>query len=216
MLKAVIFDFDLTLADSVAGIVECVNYALVSMELPSVDPGEIRRTVGFSLQRTFQILSGVDDVPAAEAFVAHFVDRADQVMVDLTRMFPEVAPSITEVRRRGLRTAIVSTKFRYRIQAVLKRDGIEPLFDLIVGGEDVTRHKPDPEGLHVALRKLQIGTEAAIYVGDHAVDAEAAQLAGVRFIAVPGGRSSDMSALPVFRSLESLSELPDLLDSISS
>jgi phosphoglycolate phosphatase len=70
---------------------------------------------------------------------------------------------------------------------MLDRAGLCPAIDVVVGAEDVARHKPDPEGIHKALRALEVTAGRAFYVGDHQVDAEAAAAAGVRFVAVLSG-----------------------------
>ena len=145
--RAVLFDFDLTLVDSTLGAVECVNAALQAMALPRAEPNAIRATIGFSLAATLARLTGLTDPALGQAFSLHFVKRADLKMVDLTSVFPDVAQTLDQLRAAGIKTGIVSTKFRYRIEAILARDGLLDAFDVIVGGEDVTRHKPDPEGL---------------------------------------------------------------------
>jgi phosphoglycolate phosphatase len=214
VIRAVLFDFDFTLADSLPGVTESVNHALRALGLPEAEPAAIRRTVGLSLPRTFELLRGPDDAALANAFVGHFVERADQIMVERTRVFPEVPEVLASLRARGVRTAIVSTKYRYRIEATLARDGLLHLFDAIVGGQDVVRHKPDPEGLVAALAKLGEPRERALYVGDHPVDAEAAAAAGLRFVAVLTGSSlrEEFAGLPVERLIGSLRELVALAD----
>ena len=68
-------------------------------------------------------------------------------MVDATRVYPGVPGVLQALQACQLRLGILSTKFRYRIEAVLQREGLRDAFELIVGGEDVTQLKPDPEGL---------------------------------------------------------------------
>ncbi len=63
----------------------------------------------------------------------------------------------------------MSTKLNYRIRNILNMNQMEQLFDVIVGADDVLTPKPDPEGLLLALRLLGIGTNSAVYVGDHAL-----------------------------------------------
>ena len=92
--------------------------------------------------------------------------------------------------RRG---AIVSSKFRHRIQAFLDRAGHSDAVDLILGAEDVQLHKPHPQGLLLALESLQVEPARSLYVGDHVVDAQAAASAGVAFVAVRTGSSSPES-----------------------
>ena len=53
MARAIIFDFDLTLADPTKGTIECVNFALEKLNLPPADDERIKRTIGMSLEDTF-------------------------------------------------------------------------------------------------------------------------------------------------------------------
>jgi phosphoglycolate phosphatase len=217
VIRAVLFDFDLTLADSTRGAVECVNHALREMGLSQADSGQITKTVGLSLPRIFNALTSVSESAREEQFSRLFIQRADHVMVDLTVMFPHVRGVVDILRSSGFRTGIVSTKFRHRIQSILARDELNGSFDVIVGGEDVARHKPDPEGLNYALEALNVDAEHAIYVGDHPVDAEAAEQAGLRFVAVLSGSASpnDFDGRDRVDILSSLKELPACLKDVS-
>ncbi|MGC7406911.1 HAD family hydrolase [Pandoraea pneumonica] len=189
-IRAVIFDFDLTLADSSEAIIECTQHALARLECAPVTPAQIHGVIGLSLPIMYHTLSGDTDATRAEAFVQYFVARADEIMVQSTRIYPEVPGLLTALREQGLALAIVSTKFRHRIDAILTRAGLRSHVDMIVGGDDVKRHKPDPEGITYALGQLGIPATQAIYVGDHDVDARAAEQAGTGFIGTVSGTTS--------------------------
>jgi phosphoglycolate phosphatase len=212
-MRAVIFDFDLTLADSTAGVVDCVNYAFDQMALPRAEPSAIRATIGHSLPATLAELTGLRKPCMAEAFTRHFVLRADLKMAELTVVFPEVAPVVNLLKSAKIKTAIVSTKFRYRIETILQREGLLGSFDTIVGGEDVTAHKPDPEGLLTALRRLAVRANESLYIGDHPIDAEAAAAGEIPFAAVLSGAAvrRDFEPWPVKSFLTTLSDLAPVL-----
>jgi phosphoglycolate phosphatase len=137
-------------------------------------------------------------------------------MVEGTEMIDGVVPGLDALLKRGIRLGIVSTKYRYRIEAILERLGARDRFDVIVGGEDTETHKPDPEGLRVALRSLGVRPVESVYVGDHVVDAEAASRVPVPFVGVLTGttKKEDFQAFPHVKVLDSASELPFLLDRI--
>jgi phosphoglycolate phosphatase len=184
---AVLFDFDYTLADSSPGVIDCVNRALRRLGFPEAEEDAIRRTIGLSLEETLVRLLG-DAAPARTAeFRRFFSERADQVMVDSTEIFASVPRLLPRLRAAGLHLGVVSTKFRPRLEAILRRDGLLAQIDVIVGSDEVERPKPDPEGLERALHRLRLGPERALYVGDSVVDAETAARAGVRFAAVLTG-----------------------------
>jgi phosphoglycolate phosphatase len=218
--EAVIFDFDYTLGDSSAGIIECINYALSVLGLPPETPERIRRTIGLSLVDAYAYLAGPyqqsnPDRAHAEKFARLFIERADEIMVEQTELYPGVDQLIATLRQAGFRLGIVSTKFRYRIAAILKRERLLHAFDVIVGGEDVAHHKPDPESLYLAVQKLGIAPEYALYVGDSVTDGQAAQRAGLPFVAVLSGVTPEASLAEYapLAILDSATDLAGLLQS---
>ena len=216
MFHAILFDFDFTLADSTAGAVECVNHALVACGLPAAERVAIQRCVAYPLPEVLARLTGIEDDRTAAAFSAAFISRADEVMAPLTTLYPGVTDAVFELRQNGYHTGIVSTKFRYRIESILANHDASDLFDAIIGGEDVRRHKPHPESLERALARLKVQSHEALYVGDHPVDAEAAQAAGVPFVIVRSGvaREDEFAGLPRLAVLRSVTELPRWLRSL--
>jgi phosphoglycolate phosphatase len=184
---SVIFDFDYTLADSSAGEVECVNYAFRAMNLPPAAKADIHAMIGISLPETFKRLTGDAGKTGADRFVELFIQRADAVMLDYIVLFDSARPAVQQLVGNGLTLGIVSTKYRRRISAFLQREGLTHAFKVVVGGEDVAAHKPDPTGLLMALEKLGYVSSQTIYVGDSVVDAETAQRANVPFVAVLSG-----------------------------
>ena len=211
--ESVIFDFDFTLADSSTGTCECVNHAFSRMDLEPVSIVEVSSTIGMSLEKTFRALAPETAWNRTGEFSALFVERADEVMAEMTSIFSTVPAVLEELSGRGLSLGIVSTKFRYRIQGILQREGLEGFFQVIVGGEDVSVQKPDPSGLLAAVRALGGSCSGSLYVGDSPVDAETAKAAGVPFMAVlsgttPGEEFKDSGAVGI---LDDLGQLPRVL-----
>ena len=188
--KAVLFDFDFTLADSSVGIIACVNYALTKIGLPESPHEDILKTVGLYIPEALVALAGEEYRPRGQEFFRYFTEKADEVMVEGTIIYPgafKVIPAFSEL---GYQVGIVSTKYRYRIESMMDRDGLLDSVSLIIGGEDVTRHKPDPEGLVMAAGRLGLAIENCVYVGDSHVDAGAAQAAGMPFVGVLSGTTT--------------------------
>jgi phosphoglycolate phosphatase len=211
--KAVIFDFDYTLADSSEGVVECINHSLSSLGFPKVSAEIARRTIGLSPSDLFLKLVGSQHKNQFDEFLHLFVAKADEIIADKTFIFESVPRVIKQLHGTNFRLGIVSNKFRYRIATILKRENLLKYFDVIVGGEDVSEHKPDPEGLIKAIETLGCSISETIYVGDTIVDAETSQRAGIPFVAVLSGVTSkkDFQGYPIISTLENVSELPDLL-----
>lgn len=214
---AVIFDFDYTLADSTRGAIECIRYGLAQIGLPPVADADACRTIGLSLPETFRVLTGEPDPGRSEIFARLFIERAEEVMAAHTVLLPGTRETVSWLRQARLRLGIVSTKYRRRIREVLRREGLLEAFDVIVGGEDVARPKPDPEGLHRASRTLlvehSIASERVLYVGDSITDARTAAAAGLSFAAVLTGTTPRAAFAPYvpYGLLRNMSELPGLL-----
>lgn len=182
-----IFDFDLTLADSREAAFDCINFALAQLGHAPVSFEDTARTIGLSLPETYLALVGREFAPWSNDFPHYFKIRANEVMTAKTRLFADTAATIQALKARGYALGIASTKFRYRIAEILGRDNLLSPFDVIIGGEDVTHHKPHPESLLLAMEKLNVTPATTLYLGDSLTDAQTARRAAVPFAAVLSG-----------------------------
>ena len=91
------------------------------------------------------------------------------------------------------------------------REGLLDAFDVIIGGEDVAKHKPDPTGLLTAIERLGSEPTSTLYVGDSVTDAQTAKRAGVPFLAILSGVTprEAFGNYPACGMLASLSDLPN-------
>ncbi len=186
-MRAVILDFDYTLADSSQGTIRCINHALVGLRLPPTTPEMAKQTIGLSLPDTLTFLVGAPSPSQVERFTRLFLEMSERVMVAQTVLLPGVSDAMAQLRRRCLSLAIVSTKYRRRIEAVLEREGLYNMFEVVIGGDDVAQPKPAPEGLLLTASRLGLEPAYCLYVGDSLTDAEAARRAGMPFIATLSG-----------------------------
>ena len=186
-VQAIIFDFDYTLADSSEGVIECINFALDSLGLPRAADAEIRKTIGLPLPDTFAMLAGQEYVRYTDEFTRLFVERADEVMTDRTGLFDSVPETVAALQKLDIRLGIVTLKYRYRIESVLRREQLSDAFEVIIGFEDVSDQKPNPTGLLTAMERLNCIRQNCLYVGDSVTDAKTAQWADIDFIAVLSG-----------------------------
>jgi len=212
-LAAILFDFDFTLADASPAVIECVNYALGRLGLPLHSAERICRTIGLSLDETLVALAGPEQAPQAEAFKKLFGERADQIMTARTVLLPGIPDAIRRLHAHGLALGIITNKFHRRIEQVMRRDGLFDAFRVIIGAEDVTRLKPDTEGLDKALAALGATAAQTLYAGDSVVDALTAQRAGVRFVAALSGVTprEAFAGYPVYATVASVADLPALI-----
>lgn len=207
--NAFIFDFDYTLGDATAGVVEAANFALGRLGFPAASRDQIRRTVGLSLPETFTLLTGNAAAELRARFLDHFMERAEAVMTPSTELFADTVEVLSRLRAGGAALGIASTKYRRRLLQILEKFHIGHLFDVVVGGDDVRNPKPDPEALLKAVNSLGAVKREVVYVGDSIVDIITADSAGVDFIAVTTGATAKEAFLPYphIAIIDSLSEL---------
>ena len=208
-----LFDFDYTLADSSRGIVICFRNVLERHGFHQIDDHTIKRTIGKTLPESFSILTGITDTDILEAFRKEYVKEADQHMTVNTRLFPETGKVLHSLKNNGATIGIISTKYRYRILELVGKVFPEGFFNIIVGGEDVKTPKPSPEGLNIAIERLQTdkATTLYIYIGDSTVDAETARNAGVDFAGVLHGMTTreELAVYPHVSIADTLEELAE-------
>ena len=212
-----LFDFDLTLADSSRGIVMCYTHVLHRHGYHDVTELQIKRTIGKTLEDSFAILTGITDPAQLAELKQEYTKEADIYMNDNTVLFPETVSVLTQLKKQGAKLAIISTKYRYRIQAVIDKHFPKDFIDVIIVGEDVKSPKPHPQGVKVALKKLKAEKTTALYVGDSTIDAETAKNAGIDFCGVLNGLTTyeELSAYPHRKILNNLTLLPLLLKEVT-
>ena len=209
--RAVLFDFDGTLADSFGAITASTNHVRRAYGLADLPEREVRRYVGLGLAQLMADL--VPNAPTDEA-VALYREHHPTVMRTGTKLMPGVADAVATLARRGYRLAVCSNKRVEFTRNLVDELGSSPAIAEVLGPEDVGgRAKPDPAMLLEALRRLGDSPAEAIYVGDMAVDVLAARATGVPVWLVLGGaagRESAEDSRPD-RVLGSFAELPKLL-----
>lgn len=209
-IRAVIFDFDGTLADSFQAIASSVNYLRAEMGLPPLSLEEVRRHVGRgALHLLRQTVPGAEPASLLEKYRRHH----EQVMLSLTRLMPGAAEAIAKLRENNIRLAVCSNKpvdfTRRLLEHFLPRGSVA----VVLGPEEVPRPKPAPDMLLEALRRLAVPAEHALYVGDMDVDIEAARRAAIRVLVVPtGAQTADyLASFKPDGILASLADLPAYL-----
>lgn len=210
---ACLFDFDFTLADSSQGAFASLNHALGALGHAPASHEEICRVIGLDLEETYRRLGRGRAPERAQEFVDRYFEVCDGHILRTARFFPEVGSVLARLKGVGLRLGIVSSKHATLMNALLERDHLAGCFELVIGSREVSRLKPHPEPLLLALARLGLEPGQAVYVGDSLTDARAAQAAGVGFIAVLNGvtRSEEFAPFPCLGVVEDLNGLAGLL-----
>jgi HAD superfamily hydrolase (TIGR01509 family) len=174
-LRAVLFDFDGTLAPSLPLWLEAYQIALRTFGLTLTDAEVLHRC----FFRDWADVAANLGVCTALELQAE-VDRGLQQSFAAAALFPLARDIIEGCRERGLRTALVTSSPRRLIDTVAVQLDVGHLFDFVICGDDVANYKPHPEPLLRTLQALECEPRAAIMIGDSAADMLAGKAAGTR------------------------------------
>ncbi|AQZ61998.1 Phosphoglycolate phosphatase [[Actinomadura] parvosata subsp. kistnae] len=188
MTQLTVFDLDGTLVDTPRAIVETFTAAFGALSVAAPPPAVIRATIGLPLERAFRDLLAADAELAGQG-VRHYQRLFKEIILPRAPelIFPGVVEGLDELRARGGLLAVATSKFHASADALLRAAGLRDRFALVVGADQVSRPKPDPESGLLVLRTLGVAARHAVMVGDTAHDIHMAGAAGMRSIAVTYG-----------------------------
>ena len=175
----IIFDLDGTLLNTLADLAAATNYALAEHKLPQRTTDEVRLFVGNGIRKLIERAVPADTpVELQEKVFASFNKYYKQHCADSTRPYEGVPQLLLQLRTAGCRTAIVSNKADYGVQALAKQyfDG---QIDAACGERAGIAKKPAPDMLLAIMQQLKAEPASTIYIGDSDTDIATASNAGV-------------------------------------
>lgn len=192
-IRAVLFDLDGTLVDSVPDIAVAVDGMLGDLGRECAGEAQVRDWVGNGARilvrraLAFSAVGVPDDDPqlpgAMECFYAHYQRSNGQ----FSRLYPGVLEALDALAGRGLRLATVTNKPHRFVAPLYEKLGVLHHFPLIVGGDSLPLKKPDPAPLQWVFDQWGLAPREALMVGDSTNDIEAARRAGCPVIGVDYG-----------------------------
>lgn len=207
-----VFDWDGTLADSEALIVQAMQTAIGAMGMPGREAGMIREIIGLGLVEAVAQLfpdAGDDDL---RRLATAYRDAYLATTIQPVPLFPAARDTLQILHSRGYLLAVATGKSRRGLERSLTEHGLAHFF-AASRCADETLSKPDPLMLNELLDELGIPPETALMIGDTAYDMEMAAQAGVDALGVNSG-VHDSARLLQYRALDcldTLGQLPDWL-----
>lgn len=194
MKKAVIFDLDGTLLNTLDDLAASVNFALESNGYSPRTINEVRQFVGNGIRLLMcRALPGGEDnadfSKVFESFKSHYIIHCN----DATAPYPGIMNMLHELQRCNIRIAIVSNKADLAVKE-LNDIYFKDVINVAIGENEGAgiRKKPSPDMPLEALRQLGVNPSEAVYVGDSDVDIETAASAGMLCVSCSWGfRSVD-------------------------
>ena len=178
-LRAVLFDWDGTLADTAEASFRCYVRMFEELGIP-FDRDTYARTYSPNWHFTYRAL-GVPEPQWEQAdarWLHHFACESVTLIDGAREILEALSPRVA--------TGIVTSGGRERVSRELVEHGLAAHVHASVFGCDVKEKKPHPEGLLLCMDRLGVLAADAVYVGDSPEDVAMARAAGVRSVAVPG------------------------------
>lgn len=201
--RAVLFDLDGTLVDTIADLASAIDATRADFDLTPIGVTIAAGYVGQGIEPfVLDALAhgdGVDVAAIRTEALARFREHYRAVNGVRSVLYPGVADGLHRWREVSRGLAVVTNKSSEFTLPLLRRMQLAKFFDVVVCGDSVERRKPDPESLLYACRKLGVEPENTLFIGDSINDALAARAAGIRALAVPYGYhgTADVHELPV-------------------
>lgn len=191
--RAVLFDLDGTLVDSVGGIAAALNDVLAARKLGAFETATVADMVGGGVRRLIERATtrlGIGDEPGLiDALLAEFLVAYRAAPCRHSPLFPDAGAALALLAEQGRKLAVVTNKPDDISRAMLAELGLAPLLTSIVGSLPGRALKPAPDMLAIALADLGVTAADAVMVGDSAADVGAARSAGLPVILLAHGYS---------------------------
>ena len=185
--KAVLFDMDGTLLDTLEDLCDSTNHALRQMGYPPRGIEEIRRFIGNGAEKQIRraVPEGTSEEKIMETLAAFRAYYQDHCQIK-TKVYDGLLDMLSELKQKGVKLAVVSNKPNSAVQK-LSREYFGERLDYAIGASDGVRCKPYPDMAEEALKALGVEKKDAVFVGDSEVDVQTGLNAGLDVIAVSWG-----------------------------
>ena len=186
-IKAVIWDLDGTLLNTLDDLAASVNAALAMNGMPLRSTEEVRAFVGNGIRRLMvRAVPGGEANPAFDKALEDFTRHYGAHSRDRTRPYDGILEMLDRLSAEGVKHAIVSNKIDFAVKALSRAYFGERMCAAI--GDDPSRaRKPAPDSVLAAMREMGVTAQETVYVGDSDVDVLTARNAGVPCVAVLWG-----------------------------
>ena len=195
-LKALLFDLDGTLIETVYEILDATNDTLQMLGETLVTQAQLRNWIGHGTKELLvsalahvrctarpDIRSWTKLPEAFDAFDNFYLKRCGT----RSHLYPGVKEVLDKARNTEIKMAVVTNKETRFTHALLKAHALEKYFDGIVCGDTLSSKKPNPQGVQFCLEQFCVKPIEAIFIGDSSIDAQTARNAGMSVWLMPYG-----------------------------
>jgi HAD superfamily hydrolase (TIGR01509 family) len=207
-IDLVMFDLDGTLADTGRDLADAVNFTRARFNLAVLPDAAVLVHVGRGVEHLLRQAIPEQTAGRFGDVLRIFLERYEGHLLDSTVLYPSACETLDYFRDK--RRALVSNKLHRLTVTVVRGLGIEPCFDIILGGDSAPHKKPHPALLQQVLAYCRVPPERALMIGDGNIDIQAGKQAGVLTCGVTyglGAKQDVIAASPDFI-VDRLAEIP--------
>jgi imidazole glycerol phosphate synthase glutamine amidotransferase subunit len=180
-VEAILFDMDGVLIDSYEAWFRVFNETMKRYGQKEVAKGE------FNKKAWAQDIGTVSDrffpgEPVSE--VAQFYFSTFPSFSRYVKSLPNVKETLAKLRDTGIKLGVITNTFRSLAKKLLEGAGLLDYFDVVIGGDDVKKGKPEPDGILMACETLGVDPYSSIFVGDTIFDIKAGKKAGCKTVGI--------------------------------
>ena len=172
-IKAVLFDLDMTLLDLFTPKDEAIKAALNAMMDAGLDMGKeeafnkLKQEYYKDFEGPLVISNFLRNINQYHPkILAAAINSYRTSKAELLKPYPEVIDTLTKLKAKGLKLAIVTDAPILKAYRRLDSVGVTEFFDVVVTTTDTGKKKPSPEPFNEALKRLNLTKEEAVHVGD--------------------------------------------------
>ncbi len=187
LLRAVIFDLDGTLVDSLGDIADATNHALAQHGLPTHPESAYLRFVGEGVRELIRRAVPAGQEALLEPVLATYKAYYDDHLFDRTAHYPGIPEMLMALAGQGTRMAVLSNKSDSFVKRLVARLLPGVPFAAVYGERPDLPRKPDPTAALALARELDVPPAACAFVGDTSVDMDTARAAGMYGVGVSWG-----------------------------
>lgn len=188
MERAVLFDLDGTLTNTLPSLAAATNEALQENGYPVCPVEAYPHMVGDGARMLIERALGNAAAPSSTTQVLRsFLQIYDRDCLRQVALYPGIARTVRVLKERGYHLLVVTNKPQAQAEKIVRHFFGDTLFEGVFGGQDIYPCKPDPTSARLALAAAKTLTENAWFVGDSDVDVLTAQAAGLRSVGAAWG-----------------------------